>query len=469
MSFSSLAGKAGGKVRKAVALAAALAVAVVFSFAAGTGAPPASAAEPGPVLFQEAPEELPPAVEKWAESKKAFQGIHRFHEGDKTWVMVAWGEKPTGGYGVKVNNARRGFAGVIVLDVGLSSPGPDDIVIQAITYPYDLIVFDRTDALVAAEFDGGTWAPRLETGGIPAASTAIFVDSPGTGARVGDTIVIRAAARFFEGTYRIIVEDGHNILASHIGTATAGGPEWGVIDVALEYDRPTSPHGLMIFYWEDAEDPADGETDLWRSELAVPISFDEFDTGGVVLKDIAGHWARQAIMDAVADGFVNGYPDETFKPDNDITRAEFLKMIMASLGMEPESAHQSPFEDTEDHWARGYIDTAVRRGILKTGDYPGGRYEPDGFISRLEMTKYAVRAAGGEDTKSLHAHRADGFADGGGLTDEAKGYIGAAVTMGIIKGYEDGTVRADGTATRAESVTVVQRTVAAAGGNDGTR
>lgn len=459
--------RGGGRPGAAVALVLALTMVAVFSFAAGPGLTPAAAAEPGPVAFGEAPEELPETVEKWVDSKKSVQGIHRLHEGDNTWVMVAWGEKPTGGYGVKVKDANEGYAGVIVLDVGLSAPGPEDTVIQAITYPYDLIILDKTDALVAAEFEGAAWAPRLETG-TPLASSAIFVESPEAGDRADGTIAIKAAARFYEGTYRVIVEDGHNILATHIGTATAGGPEWGVIELDLEYEKPTSPHGLVIFYWEDAEDSDDEDDDYWREELAVPISFKDYDRAGVVLTDIEGHWAEEAIIEAVDQGFVNGYPDETFKPDNDITRAEFLKMVMAALDIEPEAADEPSFEDTADHWARGYIDTAVEMGILKTADYDGGRYEPDTAISRLEMAQYVVRALGHEDTILLHADKASAFTDGAELSEEARAYIGAAVHLGIIKGYEDGSVRANRTATRAESVTVVQRTVLAAGEGEGT-
>ena len=45
------------------------------------------------------------------------------------------------------------------------------------------------------------------------------------------------------------------------------------------------------------------------------------------LKDISGHWAKKEINQFISSGYVNGYEDETFRPDNSITRAEFVKIF----------------------------------------------------------------------------------------------------------------------------------------------
>lgn len=47
--------------------------------------------------------------------------------------------------------------------------------------------------------------------------------------------------------------------------------------------------------------------------------------------DISGHWAEVSIKEAVREGIVTGYPDETFKPGNTVTRAEFSLMLMNAL------------------------------------------------------------------------------------------------------------------------------------------
>src|SRR5690606_19873926 len=66
------------------------------------------------------------------------------------------------------------------------------------------------------------------------------------------------------------------------------------------------------------------------------FSSNMIDTGGAEtkvttnsvtsFKDMKGHWAEKAVTNAVKAGYVSGYPDGTFKPNKEVTRAEFTKM-----------------------------------------------------------------------------------------------------------------------------------------------
>ena len=49
--------------------------------------------------------------------------------------------------------------------------------------------------------------------------------------------------------------------------------------------------------------------------------------GGKMTKDYEGHWAQQYIEKAINAGYMTGYPDGSFKPDNPITRAEFARVL----------------------------------------------------------------------------------------------------------------------------------------------
>src|SRR5450756_2386873 len=55
------------------------------------------------------------------------------------------------------------------------------------------------------------------------------------------------------------------------------------------------------------------------------------------LSDISGHWAEAVILKLVEKGYVNGYPDGTFLPNNPVTRAEFVKIVSGVLGITPAS------------------------------------------------------------------------------------------------------------------------------------
>ena len=72
-------------------------------------------------------------------------------------------------------------------------------------------------------------------------------------------------------------------------------------------------------------DPLGGAT---RAEMATIIArFGDFKEGGKTFNDISGHWAQKYIELAASNGWINGNPDGTFKPNNNITRAETVAMI----------------------------------------------------------------------------------------------------------------------------------------------
>lgn len=78
--------------------------------------------------------------------------------------------------------------------------------------------------------------------------------------------------------------------------------------------------------------------DTTQSMPILVVEGEEIDQNVVNLfTDITGHWAESTILNAIKQGTVSGYPDGRFHPDNQVTRAEFLKLIAGSLGMEVHS------------------------------------------------------------------------------------------------------------------------------------
>ena len=62
----------------------------------------------------------------------------------------------------------------------------------------------------------------------------------------------------------------------------------------------------------------------------------ESEVTPVNFKDLAGHWAAANVRTAAANGWVTGYPDGTFRPDQYVTRAEAVTMVNRMLGRNPE-------------------------------------------------------------------------------------------------------------------------------------
>ena len=164
------------------------------------------------------------------------------------------------------------------------------------------------------------------------------------------------------------------------------------------------------------------------------------------LTDISGHWAEDNIKALVTAGTVSGYPDGTFKPDNNITRAEFTSMLVKAFALETQKGYG--FSDTVGHWAEEAISTAVYHGIV--GGLGGNRFGPNDTITREQMAVMIVNAA-----KLPPVIEATLFNDSGDISYWANVALATAVKNGIINGYPDSTVRPQAIVTRAEAVTVI--------------
>lgn len=107
------------------------------------------------------------------------------------------------------------------------------------------------------------------------------------------------------------------------------------------------------------------------------------------LNDIAGHWAANNINQLVAIGAIKGYSDGSFKPDNTITRAEFATVLVKAFQLA--SRDGKAFTDTAGHWAEDYIAAAVVNGIVS--GYDDDTFGPDDLITREQMAVLIVKAA----------------------------------------------------------------------------
>jgi hypothetical protein len=181
-------------------------------------------------------------------------------------------------------------------------------------------------------------------------------------------------------------------------------------------------------------------------ELEISPADPEKIPGIEILKDIAGHWAESNIQKLVALGAISGYPDGTFRPNNNITRAEFATVLVKAFQLEPQSG--KVFKDTAGHWAQETISTAASYGIV--GGYSADTFGPDDLITREQMAVMVVKAA-----ELAPATVELSFTDSTSISEWAREAMTTAVASGIIGGYPDNTLRPQGNATRAEAATVI--------------
>ncbi|MGO4544589.1 S-layer homology domain-containing protein [Paenibacillus sp. 2TAB23] len=172
---------------------------------------------------------------------------------------------------------------------------------------------------------------------------------------------------------------------------------------------------------------------------------------GTLLKDINGHWAKAAIERGVALGFINGYSDGTFRPNAQVSRAEFAAMLVRALDLKAGSAENLAFKDADGipSWAAEEVAAAVAAGIL-TG-YEDQTFRPSRPINRSEIAVMVTRALKWQvDTTQKTV-----FADREQIPAWAEPSVAMAAQAGVIKGRGDNLFAPAANATRAEAVTLL--------------
>ena len=200
---------------------------------------------------------------------------------------------------------------------------------------------------------------------------------------------------------------------------------------------------------------------------------------GNPLWDVQGHWAQKEIQEAVAAGWVDGYPDGSFQPEKTITRAEFTKLLLDAIHLTPDSEtvawmtetattkdgrysekkYVPILNDMDGHWltTQGWTDAALYSGMVVPDDYNGKNFRPEKEIARYEIALMTDRALGLVYPANQYAGEDLPFADNAEILDWMKGYVHEAVQAGILEGYPDNTFRPNQTSTRAEAVVMIQR------------
>ena len=161
--------------------------------------------------------------------------------------------------------------------------------------------------------------------------------------------------------------------------------------------------------------------------------------------DISGHWAQVKIQSWIDKGLIKGYPDGTFKPDQDITRAEFMALVNRAFGY----TAVAPITYTDvkaGSWYAPEVAKAQAAGYI-TG-YPDGTMKPENPITREEVATIVARIK----NLTSDANAADKYTDASKIGSWSKGQVGAVTSAKIMQGYPDGSFMPQGLITRAEVV-----------------
>ena len=163
------------------------------------------------------------------------------------------------------------------------------------------------------------------------------------------------------------------------------------------------------------------------------------------MTDIDGSYAKDAIMELVDKGILNGKGDGMFDPTGKIERQDFAIILAKALGLDVSSAPATAtFSDVPTtHYAFKYVEAAAKAGLIH--GVGNGMFGAGADLSRQDMAVLFVRALGVDATgKGMNLK----FSDAGQIADYAKDAVAEAVELGLISGNPDGTFNPAGNAER---------------------
>ncbi len=163
------------------------------------------------------------------------------------------------------------------------------------------------------------------------------------------------------------------------------------------------------------------------------------------------NWAYPYVSKLVERGSINGYSDGTFKPNNTITNAEFIKIIIGAI--------KGSQAVTDKHWATGYFSKAIELGVLEKDEINVTSY--DQAMTRETMGSVISRVASKVQNENLTVNSKDSLissiSDYSKIKNSYQDYVLNVYSAKIITGYSDGTFGPQKTATRAEACTMIMK------------
>ncbi|WP_260405617.1 S-layer homology domain-containing protein [Paenibacillus sp. 598K] len=251
---------------------------------------------------------------------------------------------------------------------------------------------------------------------------------------------------------------GGDLVFAHTKVGKVAGESGKVILATITFEATgtsTEPAAVALTEVELVKSDLTATNHVTNAKLSVtPVA----KKPAVVFTDLDGHWAKQEIERAAGLGFVNGYPDGTFRPQNAVTRAEFIAMIARAMELPPSGVAATDFADQEaiPDWAKPSIAEAQAAGVI-TG-YEDGTFRPHSLINRTEMVAMVVRAL----DLTLDEGAQPSFADTDSIGAWAQPYVAAAAEAGLVNGRGNNQFVPAANTTRAEAVVLILRMLALA-------
>ncbi|MCM3786003.1 S-layer homology domain-containing protein, partial [Neobacillus mesonae] len=190
--------------------------------------------------------------------------------------------------------------------------------------------------------------------------------------------------------------------------------------------------------------------------LSISMALGTMGTAGAAQNngDINGHWAQSQLQNWINEGNLTGYEDGSIKPNNSISRAEFVSLINRSFGYSEQASIS--FDDLAvTSWAYTDIAKAVKAGYVQ--GYENNTFRPGANVTRQEA---AVMISKLLNVKSSNYETLNQFTDREAIAGWGKAAVASVVEQEVMKGYPNSTFSPLRSLTRAEAVVLIENALA---------
>lgn len=177
--------------------------------------------------------------------------------------------------------------------------------------------------------------------------------------------------------------------------------------------------------------------------------------------DLQNHWAADAAWTCAGVGLFQGDAEGNFRPDQDMTRAQLVTVLWRLMGEPEEDWDTGLYGDVSgDAWYADGVFWATQEGIAGgvNDPLPGQQayFAPDGVITREQLAVMFYRLINGDVNGDLTG-ALDGFSDAASVSSWAEAAMDWAVDKGLLTGKPGNLLDPQGSVTRAEAATLIQR------------
>lgn len=233
------------------------------------------------------------------------------------------------------------------------------------------------------------------------------------------------------------------------------------LTITMKYDpqKVTEPRKLGVYYYNESTSAWEYIAGKVTEEGTIEFTVNHLSKYTVfeynkVFEDVDIPWAKEAIDIMAARHVIDGVSGGKFAPNENVTKAQFTKMIVKALDLKVGNTNVKFTDIIQGAWYEEYVNIAASLGITEGSN---GQFKPNEQITREAMAVMVVRALNLvdelKDTNSLTLN----LSDQNEISDWAKNAVVIAYSKAIVTGTTNSTFAPKDNATRAQATVIIYR------------